>query len=483
MAEAPGRTGGDARSFQPGWFAGACALIVVLAGSGLAFPGLGTANLALLFLLPVVAGAGGSGRIGGIMTALIAALAFNYVALAPIETLHVARATDLVTLVVYLAVALITTSVASRLADASERARGAARANAVLAELAQRFLSLNDRAAVLAVASEAIAALDVGTAHIGETAEAFDGPSPTDEAAARWALAHRDVAGRGATTMGGARCLYFASRAGHRGLVARLDGPLPGPSVVTVLRSILDDTADTLDRIALAAREEADRQRADATVMREALFASIGHDLRTPLAGLRAGLEELQASDPEQLAAVRADALRLEATLISLLEMARLQASDQPPAREVIDLTDTVAAALAALPRETRARVETTIAADTPLVFTHPVMLHHIVLNLIDNAAKYSDPSDPVTLQVTPWLDGGALLSVADRGPGIGDDAGDLFTLFRRGSNADHAPGSGVGLSVVDAFSRALGHHVSLANRSDGQGAIFTIGFRNGDQR
>jgi two-component system sensor histidine kinase KdpD len=102
-------------------------------------------------------------------------------------------------------------------------------------------------------------------------------------------------------------------------------------------------------------------------------------------------------------------------------------------------------------------------------------MLHHITMNLVDNAAKYSPPGSAIGVCVTEDGAGGAILSVVDAGTGLGDDARDLFGLFRRGRNADSAPGSGVGLAVVDAFARALGHDIAVSNRSDGCGSVFAV--------
>jgi two-component system sensor histidine kinase KdpD len=351
-------------------------------------------------------------------------------------------------------------------------------ASAAFSHHAQRLLSSSNPKQVCAVTAAAISRRTGLTATVVEQAGQLTFADPADEPAARWALAHRDAAGNGAKVMPGARAFYVASRAGHRALLARLDGAAPG--ALDMVRGFLDDAADTLDRIELAARLEADTREADATAMREALFASIGHDVRTPLASLRAGLEALDGPSA-RLDPVRADALRLQRTFENLLELARLQATKAVPAPVSIDLTDTVASALDALPAPTRDRIEVQIAADTPLVSSDAVMLHHIVVNLIENAAKYSPADSPIQLSLQPDGAGGARLALADRGSGVGADVSDLFTLFRRGRHADSAPGSGVGLSVVDAFARALGHSVSARDRADGPGAIFVLGLAAGN--
>jgi two-component system, OmpR family, sensor histidine kinase KdpD len=458
-----------------GWLLSASLLVAGLTALGLAVPGFGTANLALLFLLPVVAAASGVGRRAGIGFALIAGAAFNFVALEPRLTFHIARASDLVTLAVYALVALLTASVAARLAEAGEAARAEAQSSAALSGLAQRLLTLNDRASVLAAAGKAMGEAIDAPCTLAESVEELQIAGTADDAAARWALAHRDVAGKGSPTLAAASAFYAASRAGHRGLIVRLSGDAPDGKALALLRTMIDDTADTLDRLDLSQREAEDRQRAEADAMREALFASIGHDLRTPLASLRAGIETLDGADPSQLEPVRRDALRLEQLLFSLLELARLQSTTEPPAVEAIDLTDTIAAAVDAMPAPVRNRVQIDIMPNTPLVASNAVMLHHITMNLIDNAAKYSPQGSAIEVCAAANDSGGAVLSVVDCGAGLGDDAQDLFGLFRRGKNADSAPGSGVGLAVVDAFARAIGHDVTVSNRLDGSGSVFAV--------
>ncbi len=450
-------------------------LVAGLTVLGLAVPAFGTANLALLFLLPVVAAASGVGRRAGIGFALIAGAAFNFVALEPRMTFHIARASDLVTLAVYALVALLTASVAARLAEAGEAARAEARNSAALSGLAQRLLAQGNRASALAAAGNAMSQVIDAPCTLAERVEDLPITGAADDAAARWALAHRDVAGKASPTLGSSSALYAASRAGHRGLIVKLPGDAPDGKTLSLLRTMIDEIADTLDRLDLTHREVEDRQRAEASAMRDALFASIGHDLRTPLASLRAGIETLAGADPSQLEFVRRDALRLEQTLFSLLELARLHASTEPPAVEAIDLTDTIAAAVDAMPPPMRNRVHIDIAPGTPLVASNAVMLHHITMNLIDNAAKYSPPASAIGVCVTDDGSGGAILSVVDSGAGLADDAQDLFGLFRRGRNADSAPGSGVGLAVVDAFARALGHGVTVSNRADGRGSVFAV--------
>lgn len=459
------------------WLVVALALTGALAWAGIAWPHFGTANASLLLLLPVVLASAASGRRAGLAVALLAGAVFNFVALEPRLTFDISRAGDLLTLAIYALVAIVTGTVASRLAEAGARARADAAASAAFSNLTQRLLTTSDPDTICAATAAAIGGVLGHACTVAQDPQTLDLEGPADDAAARWALAHRDVTGRGQTVLPAATCLYLSSHTGHRALLAQVDSAVGDETLIRLARSFLDEAADCLDRVELATRIAAEQRAAETETMRQAVFASIGHDLRTPMASLRAGLEALAHADPTEIDPIRADALRLERTLENLLELARFQAAGVTPSASAVDLTDTIDSALAAMPAAVRSRVRVAIAPDTPLVRSDPVMLHHIVVNLLENAVKYSPAASPVAVEAMPDGIGGAVLTVTDSGPGIGEDVADLFALFRRGRNADSVPGSGVGLSVVDSFARALGHDVSAVSRKDGAGTRFAITF------
>lgn len=457
----------------------ALVLTLVLGWAGITWPSFGTANFALLLLVPVVVAASGGGRLAGLGIAFLAGGVFNFVALEPRLTFAIAKSGDLLTLGIYALVAFVTASVAARLSEAGDRARQDADDSAMFSSMTQQLLAASTREQVLQVAAKALEACTQRPCRVVEAIDELKLQNSQDEAAARWAFAHSDIAGRGLPLFSDASAVYVAARAGRRALLVQLESVGLPNARISHTRAMIDEAADALDRIDLAARIEADQRRADAEVMRRAIFASIGHDLRTPMTTLRAGLESLSTYDPDLINPIRADALRLERTLDNLLELARLQASDTLPELSSMDLTDTIDAAISALPPATRDRIQVKIAEDTPLIQSDPIMLHHIVLNLLENAGKYSPSTAPIEVVAHP-IDGGARLNVLDAGPGVGEDVADLFALFKRGSHSDRAPGTGVGLSVVDAFARVLGHQVSIANRADSTGAAFAVDFLNG---
>lgn len=225
---------------------------------------------------------------------------------------------------------------------------------------------------------------------------------------------------------------------------------------------------------ARAERLAGDRQR---EAFREALLSSISHDLRTPITAIRAGLETLDADSQggDAVIALKTETRRLEHMVTNLLDMTRIGAGAATPRDDVIDLTDTIMAAVEAMPRSARGTISVTVPADLPLVRADPAMLHHMIVNLADNALRHGHGID-MTIAVEPSPDR-LLLHVADRGPGVTPGHEDhIFQPFR-GGGISNAEGSGLGLAIVRGFGDAMGLETGMAHRDDGPGTIFTIGF------
>jgi two-component system sensor histidine kinase KdpD len=115
------------------------------------------------------------------------------------------------------------------------------------------------------------------------------------------------------------------------------------------------------------------------------------------------------------------------------------------------------------------------IPPDLPLVRADPHLLHHCLINILDNAARHSGPASPILISARQD-DDGALLSVRDEGPGLPDHGAD-FDRFARLSGSDRTGGTGLGLAIVKGFADAMGVAVHAANRADGKGALFTLRF------
>jgi protein-histidine pros-kinase len=198
------------------------------------------------------------------------------------------------------------------------------------------------------------------------------------------------------------------------------------------------------------------------------------------LDGLSGPLEPRQRDD---LAAVKASLVPLERMVNDLLAVARLELGASPPASEPVSLAAAVEeAALAVRPHAASKGVEVvrSVPDGLPSVRGRRDALFQVVLNLVDNAVKYAPPGSAVDVAAASGPDGTVLLSVRDRGPGIGDsDPDGLFRLFGQGESSPHSAskGFGVGLHVVRSFVEAMGGAVSAANHPDG-GAVFSCRLR-----
>jgi two-component system sensor histidine kinase KdpD len=352
------------------------------------------------------------------------------------------------------------------------------------------FGQQNDEAGMHQCLLETLAAETGCTVAVGDANDSIEtlaSASPIDTAAAQWAIAHHDIAGRGTDTMGSADSLFLSAKVGDdRALLIRLwrgDTLAPvSPSQRPYLQMLADRCGEAIERLHVVnARRMLDaRERQDA--MRDALLASFGHDMRTPLTTIKSGLDGLAANpgDSAALAAAHDGAARLEWLFTNLVDLARIRAGAVALKVEAVDLTEAIASALDALKRQTAERkIVLNIPEDAPLVQSDARLLHHILVNLIDNACKYTPTNGVLGLSVR-HDDAGLALSVRDSGPGLGmPSAKDLFAAFERGKQSDEMPGTGLGLAIVAGFAKALGMSVSGVNRTEGDGAEFTLRFPN----
>jgi two-component system, OmpR family, sensor histidine kinase KdpD len=233
--------------------------------------------------------------------------------------------------------------------------------------------------------------------------------------------------------------------------------------------------------------EDIDRARltCEAERLRSALLASISHDLRTPLASilgsatsLRACRQDLDdAAQDELLGLIQGEAERLNRFIACLLDMTRLDAGALRPRLDLIDLDDIIGSALKRAGKVlARHRVALELAADLPMLRLDAVLFEQVMLNLLDNAAKYALPGTEVRLSV--WREAGLVrLHVLDESEGIEPtELERIFDKFYRVREADRQrTGTGLGLTICRGFVEAMGGTIVAANRSDRTGSVFAI--------
>ncbi|MBD9734424.1 sensor histidine kinase KdpD, partial [Streptomyces sp. H28] len=249
-----------------------------------------------------------------------------------------------------------------------------------------------------------------------------------------------------------------------------------------VLGAFAAQAAVVLDHRRL--REEADRARAlaEGNRIRTALLAAVSHDLRTPLAGIKASVSSLRSPDvvwspedrAELLESIEDGADRLDHLVGNLLDMSRLHTGTVTPLIREIDLDEVVPMALGGVPGH---EVALDIPETLPMVAVDPGLLERTMANLVENAVKYSPAGTPVLVAASALGDR-VEVRVVDRGPGVPDEAKDrIFEPFQRYGDAPRGAGVGLGLPVARGFAEAMGGTLE-AEDTPGGGLTMTVTLR-----
>jgi two-component system, OmpR family, sensor histidine kinase KdpD len=227
------------------------------------------------------------------------------------------------------------------------------------------------------------------------------------------------------------------------------------------------------------------RVLAETERLRTALLSSVSHDLRTPLASiigsatslLSYGAQYDQATQTELLQTIREEAERLDRYVGNLLSMTRLESGALELRRDWADAGDLVASALAELaPRLREHTVVVKAEPDVPLVTVDFVLMEQVLVNLLDNAAKYAPPGTTIRVDID-GAEGVVRIAVADEGGGL--PPGELERVFdkfyRVGRGDSQAESTGLGLSICRGIVEAHGGRVYARTKDDGTGTVFTV--------
>ena len=221
------------------------------------------------------------------------------------------------------------------------------------------------------------------------------------------------------------------------------------------------EPARILDRQRLADEAARARELAEGNRIRTALLAAVSHDLRTPLAAIKAAVTSLRSAEvawsaedeAELLAAIEDGADRLDHLIGNLLDMSRLHTGTVSPLIRRIGLDEVVPVALGGVPHDS---VTLDIPETLPIVAADPGLLERAVANMVENAVKYSPPGSPLLIAASALGDR-VELRIADRGPGVPDEAKDnIFEPFQRYGDRPRGNGVGLGLAVARGFVESM---------------------------
>ncbi|RZL35508.1 MAG: DUF4118 domain-containing protein [Rubrivivax sp.] len=474
----------------PGYVAALAGITLTTAAAQLLLGYMAPTNIAMLYLLNVVGVALRFGRAPAAFAALLGVAAFDFAFVEPRWSFAVGDAQYLVTFAVLLLVGLVIGQLAAGLQvqarAAQERERrvrglyamsrdlGAALVPGQVAEIGMRFLRAEFGAA------SAVLAPPAGAAPGREVLAVLPGGSAQpDLGVAQWAFDHAQPAGQGTDTLPASPCLMLPLRAPMRlrGVLAvQGAGRRWSPEERELLDTCAALLAISLERIHYIDVAQGSTLQIESERLRNSLLTAISHDLRTPLAalvGLADALRLTPLSEPQSdvADAMRRSALRMSALVANLLYMARLQSGTVQLNRQWLPLQEVVGSTLAGLDEALAGReVNVDLPADLPLVELDAVLIERVLVNLLENAAKYASGA----IRIGARLAGRVVqIDVADNGPGFpaGREA-QLFDKFERGDRESATPGVGLGLAIAKAIVEAHGGRISAHNAATGGACV-----------
>ncbi|MCE5303372.1 MAG: sensor histidine kinase KdpD [Planctomycetaceae bacterium] len=457
------------------------------------------ANTVMIFLAAVAFVAVRFGRGPAVLASILAVLAFDFFFVQPFLTFAVSDSQYVVTFGVMLVIGLIISTLTSRLKRQIESTRQRERHTATLYQLGKQLSSLYGGVFLVSAAAKRMAEMCGGevavylqqTAGPPQLAFGYDteiARHPVSVSVAQWVIDHDQIAGAATNTLPNAAGLFVPLTASQKVLGAiaiRVSDAerLLDPEQRRLLEACANQLALALERDQMAIAAAEARIQAEAEQVRNTLLSGVSHDLKTPLAAIAGAssslLEATSLNDETRrqlLETVADEAARLNRLLENILQMSRLDAGAVKPNRQWHVLEEIVGSALHRTSRELQDRtVDVRLAADLPLLSVDGVLLEQILVNLLDNAARYTPPQTATTIAAV--VDGKWLrLSVSDNGPGFPPGTEErIFEKFYRASpKPDSGRGSGLGLAICRAIAQIHGGNIVAANLPGG-GAEFVL--------
>jgi len=446
---------------------------------------------ALVYLFAILLAAFRFSRGPMLFMAMLCALSWNFFFIQPLYTFEIKKPEDIFLLVLFFAVALAMGHLTTRLRtrETAERRRqletdALLRVTQSAALMPEMEKGLSEALGIINSVARADTALIVrgidrslpGSPHPASTWE----PSSTEFGVAAWSYSNKQVAGRFTDTLPQAVATWFPLQT--------------ATSVMGVLGLRLENAGESLDfqrrqtveafalQLALVLEKEHFIQAVGQAELMEKserlrsnLLNSVSHELKTPLAIIRASIDGMgEAAQNPYVVEIDTAAKRLQRLVDGLLQMTRLESKVVEPNLEWCDVREMVEGAVNAVGDTLKTHhLRVDIAPDMPLVKTDQTLLAQSLANLLHNAATYSPEDSPVEISAR-YSEQKLRLTVRDHGPGLppGEEAR-VFGKFYRAAGVP-AGGTGLGLSIARGFVQALGGDVTAWNDPDG-GAVFEI--------
>jgi two-component system, OmpR family, sensor histidine kinase KdpD len=453
-----------------GWLVGCVGPVLMTLLLTQALPGLGLGNDMLLLLALTVAAALLGGMLPAITSAAVGSLFLNYFFTPPLHQFTISDPHNIVAIVIFAAVAVSVASVVDLAARRTHQASRLRTEAEILSLLAGSVLRGEPSLDALlervreTFAMESVALLERADDYAPWRCSGSVGPRPC--------LRPEDADAE--VPVGDRVSLVLTGRA------------LPAEDH-RLLTAFAAQAVVILDRRRLLVEAQRSRELAEGNRIRTALLAAVSHDLRTPLSAIKAAVTSLRSDDVAWSAQDEADLLeaiedgadKLDHLVGNLLDMSRLQTGTVAPLMQEVDLDEVVPMALGGVPPDS---VTLDIPETLPIIAADPGLLERVVANVVENAVKYSPHGSRVLVSASALRDR-VELRIADRGPGVPDDAKDrIFEPFQRYGDAPRGLGVGLGLAVAKGFTEAMGG-LLIADDTPGGGLTMVLTLRAAGDR
>ncbi len=472
------------------WRSMLMAALTVLVATPLAFVAheiLPHANLSLVFLIAVLLSASRFGMQTAVLSGIFSFLSFNFFFTQPYYTFKVENDGEIATLLFFLIIALLSGRLAARMHEEMAQNRF----------MVRRLTNINDFSRMLATAPDNASVLQNLVQHIAQTYHApawviieeseeiiygHDGFQPVPPPPQQILQRLRQSTDEGPQEEG--YRIHFSNQ--HR-----IQGQLylQCPSLDTArqeqLRILCDLAGATLERVRLVSDLEAAHVSAETEQLRSALLSSVSHDLRTPLSSIIGSTSSLlEYSDNIQekdridlLQTVLEEAERLNRYIQNLLDMTRLGGGTLTPKRDWVDISDIISAATERLHKDLAPyKVQLDLPDSIPLLYVQGVLIEQALVNVLDNAARFSPPDATITIQLKTANET-VTIDVCDEGPGIPEAERErVFDMFYTATRGDrHNSGTGLGLAICRGLISAHGGQVSAHEGRNGKGTCIRL--------
>ena len=439
---------------------------------------LSTQVIALLFLLPVVLSTRLWGLGPGILSATCTFLSLNYFFMVPYYTLVIHHFQDLLALIIFLIVAVVISQLLGRAQESIGSAVSREREATHLYELSMALAGLQDEKSIAQVLAEKIQqSFETERVEIVLPSRAGEAPfvysvpaSPSDHTKPDLTVP----------------LLTARGRQGEAHLWRKL--PPLSFSEQRLLSTYTSQGALAVERAALAESETHSKVLEESDRLKSALLSSVSHELRSPLATIKASISSLHSGTiewdsparQELLAAIEEETDHLNQLVGNLLDMTRIETGALNPQRKWNSLPEIINGVLARSGiRQSiqQYKIEVDIPAETPLVPVDYVLIEQVFANLISNSVKYAPPHTLISIKARlQTTDQTLLVQVSNQGPPVPEEHLErIFDKFYRVTAADKITGTGLGLSICKGIIEAHGGRIWAENAPGGFLFKFTL--------